>query len=164
MSQLTIFKPNKNITGGAFSFNYNADKDYAFLKVAPQIAEMPDRDKEGPEKQKVFGWEDKAINVKLNTTDLSKLITVILGIVSMESLFHQTSSDNKIVELSYVPVKDASNPKDQGGFRFKVSQKVQGEDKPNGVIIGVSHAEAVQIRLFAEDAIIGIQKCQTYKK
>lgn len=155
MIQYTVFKPNQKISGGAFAFNYNDNKQYAFLKVAPQVAEMPDKGDNSPDKPKVFSWEDKAINVKLGQTDLASLICVFERQTEKICLFHKTPSDNKIIEVAYVP--------DRTMFSFKVSQKVTGEDKADYVIIGITLPEAVLIKSFAQEAIKGIQSAVNTK-
>jgi hypothetical protein len=136
--EYSIYKPTKSGKGGAAKFNVHKSGRFAFLKVAPQTAEIGSA--------KVFGWDDEtSINVKMNIEDLAAIVSVIENFNPDVSLFHQTEHDNKIIEFKHVP--------DRKGFSLSVSQKAGKEAQPRSVFLGVSYTEAQILKVFCSEAI-----------
>ncbi len=140
-----IYKPNRKKTGGAVQFQYNKQKNLFFLEAAPQIDE------------KMFGWKEKKITVKLEMVDLEKLIhtldgkkskqkskdnKVVLGVAC--SLYHQTDKGNKIIDLRI-------NDQYPGTFYFSVSSKPTG-GSPQKVGIAITFEEASGLSIVLKTA------------
>jgi hypothetical protein len=136
--EYTLYKPTKKETGGAVKFNMHKTGKFSFMKAAKQIAPI------GAEK--VFGWEDdKCINVKMEKTDLSAILSVILGFKEEIKLYHQTENDNKVIEFIHVP--------DRAGFSLKFSHKLQNNAEANSVFVGISYEESMILKVFIENGI-----------
>lgn len=118
----TIYKPNRNGTGGAISFNYNQDKRAIFVEAANQMGE------------KRFDW-DKKIIMKWGLSDLGSILAGLQKHKPETKLFHQTEKANSACSLKhYEPTNEPNN--DPPSFRLTVSKQDQ-QDK-SVVKVGIS--------------------------
>lgn len=141
-----LYKPNKRGTGAAAKFNLHKSGEFSFLKMAPQIAQMGS--------ERMFAWDadDKTINVKMNVNDLSSMLAVLYNRLPDAKLYHQTDNENKVIEFVHSP--------ERKGYSLRVSHKVQGNSEANSIFLGMSYAEAMVFKVYAENVIAkNLEKC-----
>lgn len=145
MRELRLYKPNKSKQGSAASFQLAQKGKFKELMIFLTLARQGADDDKG---NNSFGWKDKAnsITVKISELDAAKMLTVLFGMETKLSLFHDSSKSgtaevnqgmNRVVNF---------NKNDNGGYYLSVSSK-QGEVQ-NKIQVSVGNDEAIQLKIF----------------
>ena len=135
----TFYKPNRNGTGGAVTFNMSRDKQAVFVEAANQIAE------------KRFDWDHKIV-MKWGMSDLGIILAGLQGNLPESKLFHQTERANSACTLRPVD-PDSQNNEMLSAFWFTIS-KQNGQDKSvTKVSITLSPGEAAILETALKRAI-----------
>jgi len=142
--RVSVYKPNKRGAGAAVRFDLNVAKEAVFLEAARQIGEQR------------FGWENKVV-IKLNATDLAKLVMVFEGRAKSIDLFHDTTkapSKEALAQGAERTKNAAVNlSKSDFGYYLKASEQ-SAAGAVNAVNIPISEDEGVLLRVLFERALV----------
>ncbi len=134
-----LYKPRKDNSGTASSWNLNVDKDSVFLEFSHQ---KPDNSGE-------FNWDKKCI-MKLGIADIGEIIAVLNknqgGVGQKDNsgkrkgLYHKNQKGNTILTFTYIS--------DNGIFGIRLSQKIgDGPVQKFQHMITIGEAEILKIFL-----------------
>ena len=148
MRDLRIYKPKKDKTGTAASFQLTAKGQYKEPMVFLTLARQGVDDENG---NNSFHWKDKenSIVVKLTELDAAKILLVLFGLakdLGEKGAYHDPSKSgtseanqgmSKIIQFKKL---------DNGGYSLSISAK-RGEVR-NAIQVGVDQAEAILLKTF----------------
>ncbi|PIO06282.1 hypothetical protein COT29_01715 [Candidatus Micrarchaeota archaeon CG08_land_8_20_14_0_20_59_11] len=142
--RVSVYKPNKRGAGAAVRFDLNVVKEAVFLEAARQIGEQK------------FDWENKVV-IKLNATDIAKLLLVLEGKAKTTDLFHDTTkapSKDALAQGAERTKNAAVNlSKSDFGYYLKASEQ-SAAGAVNAVSVPVSEDEGVLLRVLFERALV----------
>lgn len=134
--KLSLYKPNKRLSGSAVQLDFNKEKQSVFLEAAMQVEEQK------------FNWNEKII-FKLNDVDLAKMLTVMEGKAKGIELFHDPTKARAETEK-----KNATLSFFKGDYGYFLKVTTQGFDGSlKSVGISISEEEAVMLRIAFQKAI-----------
>lgn len=154
MRELRVYKPKKDKTGTAASFQLTEKGQYKEPMVFLTLARQGADDEKG---NNSFAWKDRdqAITAKLSELDAAKMLLVLLGMQNEAKLFHDPSKSgtseanqgaSKVVNL----FKGTTEQSDTNRY-LSVSFK-QGE-KLIKLQVTLSQEEQVLLRIFLQGFI-----------
>lgn len=140
-----VYKPNKAGAGSAAQFDFNKEKKCVFAEVAKQKPPTP------TDQNAVFDWSAK-LTIKLNVTDIAKLLVVLGGRAPTVELFHDPNKSKFVTEHDTKNTTASITKGTSSGYFFKVSQQAT-TGAVTSVQVIISEDEAIVLKLLLEDAI-----------
>ncbi len=143
--KFAVYKPNKMGQGSAVQFDFNLEKKCVFAEVAKQKPPTPQ------DQNAVFDWGAK-LTIKLNVTDMAKLLVVLNGRAPTIELFHDPNKSKFVTEHDTKNTTASITKGATSGYFFKVSQQATTGTVASVQVI-VSEDEAIVLKLLLEEAI-----------
>ena len=138
---LNIFKPNKNNTGFAFSFNFGLDQKSRWSLYVSSIAQHSwnEQTKSGSFKENAQNPEKK-LNTKFDIFEASGLVDALVNKISWKA-FHSSDAGNVRINLN------AFVPKGQNTVQGFFLNIVKDDNKEFKIPVSLSEARALAIYL-----------------
>src|SRR3989344_2087439 len=140
--KFAVYKPNKMGNGSAAQFDFNKEKKCIFAEVARQKPPAPS------EQTALFDWANK-LTIKLNVTDIAKLLVVLNGRAQNIELFHDPNKSKFVTEHDTKNTTASITKGTTSGYFFKVSQQAT-TGAVTSVQVIVSEDEAIVLKLLLE--------------
>ena len=136
--KLAFYKPNRDNNGAAVQFDLAVDKQAVFIEAAPQAGGQ------------AFDWNNKIV-MKLDVTDVGKLLSVLNGAATQAKLYHDPAKREGYAGQARNNTIDFSRG-GQYGYAVRVSQQTTDKNV-RSVLIMLSDDEAQVLRVLLEKAV-----------